>query len=64
PHAMISVSKDLAHILFVCTHSIAEEQAAEVDISWVEPPPQQPVGRGRSVTPKRPIKRSVIRSRA
>lgn len=31
PHAMISVSKELARILFVCTHAIAEESLPAID---------------------------------
>lgn len=66
PHAMISVSEDLARILFVCTHGIAEEQAAPVEVRPIEPQASQPVvARGRGGARKRSIKpAAAVRGRA
>lgn len=57
PHAMISVSKDLARILFVCTHAIPEEGVVQ-DMP-AEPPFKQPAARGRTAAPRMSVRRAA-----
>jgi transcriptional regulator with XRE-family HTH domain len=64
PHAMISISKELARILFVCTHAIAEEISPAIDAkSLVKPATKQPAVR-RPPARKVAIRRSAARGGA
>jgi mannose-6-phosphate isomerase-like protein (cupin superfamily) len=56
PHAMISVSKEPARILFVCTHAIAEHEASVV--SAMNAPEPAPAAARRGVLTKVPPKRA------
>lgn len=53
PHAMISTSRNLARILFVCTHAIADEPAAEGPRAARQP------GRARSRAPNARIRKAA-----